>query len=110
MRAGRGRPGERRLLKSKRQHRRGGGGGAAAEGACSPVMLQRRRRVGASPEYWLIIPLLAACGTGIVSVMGLWNLRRRGSTVTMGDTATRLPSILATSSAAIGWAFITQEK
>jgi hypothetical protein len=26
----------------------------------SPVMLQRSRNVGASPEYWLIMPLLAA--------------------------------------------------
>lgn len=67
-------------------------------------MLHRSLRVGASPEYWLIMPLLAACGTGMVKVMGLWNFRRRGSTVTMGDTATRLPSSFATSSAGIGWA------
>ena len=70
----------------------------------SPVMLQRSLNVGASPEYWLIMPLLAACGTGIVRVMGLWNFRLRGSTVTIGDTATRLPSNLAASSAAIGCA------
>lgn len=71
----------------------------------SPVMLQSNRNVGASPEYWLIIPLLAACGTGIVNVMGLWNLRRLGSTVTIGETATRLPSSLATKSAGMGWAW-----
>lgn len=48
------------------------------------------------------MPLLAACGTGIVNIIGLWNFRRRGSTVTIGDTATRLPSSLATNSAGIG--------
>ena len=26
-------------------------------------------------EYWFIIPLPAATGTGMVRVMGLWNLR-----------------------------------
>ena len=70
----------------------------------SPVMLQRRRSVGVSPEYWLIIPRAAACGTGIVKVMGLWNLRRRGSTVTIGETATRLPSSFTTNSGWIGCA------
>jgi hypothetical protein len=69
-----------------------------------PVILQSNLSVGASPEYWLIMPLLAACGTGIVRVMGLWNLRRRGSTVTIGDTATRLPNSFAASSAGIGCA------
>lgn len=58
--------------------------------------------MGASPEYWFIIPLLAACGTGIVSVIGLWNLRLLGSTVTIGDTPTRLPSSFETSSPGIG--------
>ena len=67
-------------------------------------MLQRRRSVGVSPEYWLIIPRAAACGTGIVRVMGLWNLRRRGSTVTIGETATRLPSSFTTNSGWIGCA------
>ena len=41
----------------------------------SPVIEQSRRRVGVSPEYWLIIPLPAATGTGIVRVIGLWNFR-----------------------------------
>ena len=54
--------------------------------------------MGVSPLYWLIMPRAAACGTGMVRVMGLWNLRRRGSTVTMGDTATRLPRNLTTRS------------
>lgn len=48
---------------------------------------------------------MAAWGTGMVNVIGLWNLRRRGSTVTIGLTATRLPNILATNSEAIGWAW-----
>lgn len=65
-------------------------------------MEHRRRRVGASPEYWLIIPLLAALGTGMVSVIGLWNFLLRGSTVTIGDTATRFPSSFAVSSAGMG--------
>lgn len=50
------------------------------------------------------MPLLAACGTGIVNDIGLWNFLRLGSTVTIGDTATRLPSNLAVSSAGIGCA------
>lgn len=69
-----------------------------------PVILQRSRSVGASPLYWLIIPLLAACGTGIVSEIGLWNFLLLGSTVTIGETATRLPRSLAVSSAGIGCA------
>lgn len=69
-----------------------------------PVILQSRRRVGASPVYWLIMPRVAACGTGMVSVIGLWNLRRLGSIVQIGDTATRLPNILVTNSDGIGWA------
>jgi hypothetical protein len=69
-----------------------------------PVILHSSLSVGASPEYWLIMPLLAACGTGIVRVIGLWNLRRRGSTVTIGETATRFPSSFATSSVGIGCA------
>jgi len=56
-----------------------------------PVIEQSRRRVGVSPEYWLIIPLLAATGTGMVRVIGLWNFRLLGSTVTIGETATRFP-------------------
>lgn len=58
--------------------------------------------MGASPEYWLIIPLLAAVGTGIVRVIGLWNFRLLGSTVTIGETATLLPSSLDTISGATG--------
>lgn len=70
-------------------------------------MLHRSLKVGASPEYWLIMPLLAACGTGIVKVIGLWNFLRLGSTVTIGDTATLFPSNLATRSAGIGCAYTT---
>ena len=70
-----------------------------------PVIEHSRRRVGVSPEYWLIIPFDAATGTGMVRVIGLWNFLRRGSTVTIGDTATRLPSNFAVSSVGIGWAW-----
>lgn len=69
-----------------------------------PVIEQRRRKVGALPEYWLIIPWLCAFGAGILSVIALWNLRRLGSTVTIGDTATPRPSNLAVKSGSIGWA------
>lgn len=67
-----------------------------------PVIEQSSRSVGALPEYWLIIPWLCARGAGMLSVIALWNLRRRGSTVTMGDTATPRPSSLAVSSGSIG--------
>ena len=68
-------------------------------------MEQSNLRVGVSPLYWLIIPLEAATGTGMVRVIGLWNFRLRGSMVTIGDTATRLPSSLAVSSEGMGWAW-----
>ena len=72
---------------------------------CSiPVIEHKSLKVGVSPLYWLIIPLPAAWGTGIVKVIGLWNFRLRGSTVTIGETATLLPSSLAVSSGGIGWA------
>lgn len=51
------------------------------------------------------MPLFAAVGTGIVRVMGLWNLRLRGSTVTIGETATLLPNSFDTTSGATGWAY-----
>ena len=70
-----------------------------------PVIEQRSLRVGVSPWYWLIIPLPAATGTGMVRLIGLWNLRLRGSMVTIGDTATLLPSSLAVSSGEMGWAY-----
>lgn len=69
-----------------------------------PVIEQSSRRVGALPEYWLIMPWLCAFGAGMLSVMALWNFRRRGSTVTMGETATPRPSSLAVRSGSIGWA------
>ena len=70
-----------------------------------PVIEHKRRSVGVSPWYWLIIPFPAATGTGMVNVIGLWNLRLRGSMVTIGDTATRLPSSFAVSSEGMGWAY-----
>lgn len=51
------------------------------------------------------MPLVAACGTGIVKVIGLWNFRRLGSTVSIGLTATRFPRSFVTSSGVIGWAW-----
>ncbi len=72
-------------------------------------MLHRSRRVGASPEYWLIMPRFIAWGTGMVKLMPVWNFRRLGSTVTIGDTATPLPSSLATSSGDTGWACVGWE-
>lgn len=77
-------------------------------GAEPPVMEQRRRRVGGSwpgcPLYCVSIPLFDDCGNGMHSVIGLWNFRRRGSTVTMGDTATRFPCKRVTISCGTGCA------
>lgn len=71
-----------------------------------PVIEQSNRSVGALPEYWLIIPWLCARGAGMLSVIALWNLRRLGSTVTIGETATPRPNSLAVKSGSIGWAYI----
>jgi len=84
----------------------------SAAGSDLPMMLQSSRNVGASPvapvtpPYWFNMPFWAARGSGIVSVIGRWNLRRRGSMVTIGLTATRLPSILVTRLGGTGWAYI----
>lgn len=67
---------------------------------------QSSLKVGALPEYWFIIPWLCAFGAGILSVIALWNLRRLGSTVTIGDTATPRPNSFAVKSGSIGWAYI----
>lgn len=40
----------------------------------------------------------------MLNVIALWNLRRRGSTVTTGDTATPRPSNFAVRSGSIGCA------
>ena len=77
-----------------------------------PMMLQSSLKVGASPAtpaslpYWFNMPFCAARGSGIVSVIGRWNLRRRGSIVMIGLTATRLPSILDTRFGGTGCAWI----
>lgn len=71
-----------------------------------PVIEQSSRSVGALPEYWLIMPWLCAFGAGILNVMALWNLRRLGSTVTIGETATPRPSNFAVRSGSIGWAYV----
>ena len=75
-----------------------------------PAMLYMTRRVGASFSYWLIMPFWAALGTGMVSVMAVWNRRRRGSRVTIGLTATRFPRSLDTSSGETGWAYCSRLK
>lgn len=41
----------------------------------------------------------------MLKVIALWNLRRRGSTVTTGDTATPRPNNLAVKSGSIGCAY-----
>ena len=77
-----------------------------------PMMLQSSLKVGASPAtpaslpYWFNMPFCAARGSGIVSVIGRWNLRRRGSIVMIGLTATRLQSILDTRFGGTGCAWI----
>lgn len=71
-------------------------------------MEHKSRRVGAEPEYWLIIPCEWALGAGRLNVMALWNLRRLGSTVTIGETATPCPSNLDTSSASMACACVSQ--
>ena len=74
-------------------------------GRCVPVMEHKRRSDGVSLSYWLSIPFCAGRGSGMVSVIGLWNFLRRGSTVTIGETATRLPNIVATASGGTGCAW-----
>lgn len=51
------------------------------------------------------MPWLWARGAGILNVIALWNFRRRGSTVTTGETATPLPNSLAVRSGSIGCAY-----
>jgi len=78
---------------------------SSPEKESSPVILQRSLSVGEAPwEYWLVIPRLAALGSGKVSVMCLWKRLLLGSTVIMGLTAARFPCILATNSGGTGWA------
>lgn len=67
-------------------------------------MEHNSRRVGAEPEYWLIIPCEWARGAGMLNVIALWNFLLLGSTVTTGDTATPWPSNFATCSGSIGCA------
>lgn len=69
-----------------------------------PVIEHNNRNVGAGPEYWLIIPSEWALGVGIFSVIALWNFLRRGSIVTIGETATPWPNSFAVNSGSTGWA------
>jgi len=65
-----------------------------------PVMLHSSRRVGV-----LLVPSLdGLLGTGMVMVMGLWNLRLLGSNVTIGLNVALLPRIFLTRSSLMGWA------
>ena len=57
-----------------------------------------------SSEVSMEAVLVAGPGSGMVTVTGRWNFLLRGSTVTMGDTATLLRSTLAVSSGGIGCA------
>lgn len=41
--------------------------------------------------YCVNIPLFELCGRGMHNVIGLWNFRLLGSTVTIGETATLFP-------------------
>lgn len=70
-----------------------------------PVMLQRRRRLGVvSPLYPLDTPSPEGGGTGMVIVIGLWNFRLLGSTVTIGLKVALFPRIFFTISSGTGWA------
>lgn len=68
-----------------------------------PLILQRSLNVGVSPPQ-VFTPWLYAVGTGMVTVMGLWNFLRRGSIVTMGLTITLFPRTFLTTSLLTGWA------
>lgn len=67
------------------------------------------RSVGVLPEYWFIMPWLWAFGAGILKVIALWNLRRRGSTVTIGETATPRPKSFAVKSGSTGCAYFKKQ-
>jgi len=60
-----------------------------------PAMLQSSRRF---PTLYLVAADWSSHGNGRVTVIGLWNLRRRGSIVTIGPTLTPAPRTLVTSS------------
>lgn len=73
-----------------------------------PVMLQRRRRHGAESPLW---PSADLGGTGMVIVIGLWNFRLLGSTVTIGLKVALFPSTDLARSSGTGWALTqTQEE
>ena len=74
-----------------------------------PVIEHNSLKVGVSPLYWFIMPFPAAWGTGMVKVIGLWNFRLLGSTVTIGLTATLFPKSLAVNSGGMGWAYWKKE-
>ena len=72
-----------------------------------PVILQSSRKVGVPVPGFVLPPLSGDLdGRGIVIDIGWWNLRCRGSIVTMGLTDTRSPRTFVTSSSSIGWAWI----
>lgn len=64
-------------------------------GAHPAVMEQSKWRLGGKgSDLW--VPFGGGRGSGIVTVIGLWNLRLRGSRVTTGEKAALLPTILLT--------------
>lgn len=65
-------------------------------------MLHSSLRVGASPPKPFSVTSLAALGTGMVMVIGLWNFRLLGSKVTMGLKVALLPRTFLTSSLCVG--------
>ncbi len=66
-----------------------------------PVGLHRRRSVGILLNLFTA-PFPEVLGSGMDMAIALWNFRRRGSTVTIGLTATLLPSNLVTCSEGMG--------
>lgn len=73
-------------------------------------MLHSNLRVGASPPNPFSMTSLAALGTGMVMVIGLWNFLLLGSKVTIGLKVALLPKTFLTNSLCIGWAFSKKKK
>lgn len=78
--------------------------GGAGRGHRSPMTLQSSRRLVVSPSPLSRGLSVQEGGSGTRSPMGRWNLRRLGSTVTMGLNVAWLPRSLVTSSSGTGWA------
>lgn len=69
-----------------------------------PVRLQSKRSVeGASVPGCLDIASRVVSGNGMLTVIGRWNFRRRGSSVTTGATEAWRPKYFNTSSSETCW-------